>query len=298
VHVLVDDLGYADLGYKDPLLITPAIDALRHSGVELSSYYAWKYCNPSRAMLLTGRYMHNLGIYSNGGAPALNFTLLPDRLKQAAPGLRAVMIGKWHLGQSYRRYTPTYRGFDSWLGYYDGDEDYWKHTFPTNCKTGKGRCGGICAVDFNNNTGDHGELQVLGQPFQNKYSARVFGAEAVREIEKHGASDSIDSPFFLYLAMQSVHGPWEAPDESVMVFNNSAEPQHFIEDPKRQVYAGMLLELDYTVANVTAALKRSGMWHERTLFVLTSDNGGPGQGGSPPNNLPLRGGKATLWEGS
>ena len=51
--------------------------------------------------------MHNVGIYSNGGAPSLNFTLLPDRLKQAAPGLRAIMIGKWHIGQAYRRYTPT-----------------------------------------------------------------------------------------------------------------------------------------------------------------------------------------------
>ena len=47
-------------------------------------------------MLLTGRYMHNVGIYSNGGAPSLNFTLLPDRLKQASPSLRAVMIGKWY----------------------------------------------------------------------------------------------------------------------------------------------------------------------------------------------------------
>lgn len=95
VHVLADDLGFADLGYLDSKLSTPHIDALRASGIELSSYYAWKYCNPSRAMLLTGRYMHNIGIYSNGGAPSLNFTLLPDRLKQASPSLRAVMIGKW-----------------------------------------------------------------------------------------------------------------------------------------------------------------------------------------------------------
>lgn len=41
VHVLVDDLGYADLGYLDPLLMTPTIDELRYSGIELSSYYAW-----------------------------------------------------------------------------------------------------------------------------------------------------------------------------------------------------------------------------------------------------------------
>ena len=45
-------------------------------------------------MLLTGRYMHNVGIYSNGGSPSLDYALLPDRLKQASPGLRAVMIGK------------------------------------------------------------------------------------------------------------------------------------------------------------------------------------------------------------
>jgi arylsulfatase A-like enzyme len=55
------------------------------------------------------------------------------------------------------------------------------------------------------------------------------------------------------------------------VFNDSTVPAHYINDTLRQVYAGMLLELDYTVANVTAALKRGGMWHERTLFVVTSD---------------------------
>jgi hypothetical protein len=207
VHVLVDDLGYADLGYKDSTLLTPRIDALRYTVVSLSSYYAWKYCNPSRAMLLTGRYMHRVGLYSNGGAPSLNFTLLPDRLKQAAgpSGMRAVMIGKWHIGQAWARYTPTYRGFDSWVGYYDGDEDYWRHTFPTgdcnNGAPGKGRCGGLCAVDFNNNTGT--ELRVLGEPYQQKYSARIFGREAVREIDQHGPRSG-QQGFFLYLAMQSV----------------------------------------------------------------------------------------------
>jgi arylsulfatase B len=119
----------------------------------------------------------------------------------------------------------------------------------------------------------------------------------VREINHHAnAIEAADKPFFLYMAMQSVHGPWEAPDESVAVFNDSSRPASFINDTLRQVYGGMLLELDYAVGNVTAALAKNGMWHDRTLFVLTSDNGGPGQGGSPPNNLPLRGGKATLWE--
>ena len=82
-----------------------------------------------------------------------------------------------------------------------------------------------------------------------------------------------------------------------MRFNDTGDRAHFINDTRRQIYAGMLLELDYAVGNVTEALERNGMFHEHTVLVLTSDNGGPGQGGSPPNNLPLRGGKACLWEG-
>jgi arylsulfatase A-like enzyme len=158
-------------------------------------------------------------------------------------------------------------------------QDYWNHTFPTGqCKkvNATGRCDGLCAIDFNNNSGAHGDLQVLGASFQGKYSARVFSTEAVREIEQH-ASESLERGFFLYLAMQSVHGPWEAPDESVAVFSDPTAPDRFINDTLRQVYAGMLLELDYAVGNVTAALKNAEMWHDRTLLVLTSDNGVPGR---------------------
>ena len=88
-----DDMGYSDLGFRDPKVSTPTIDELARQGVALTSYYAWKYCNPSRSMLLTGRYMHNVGIYSNGGAPALSFALLPQRLKQIQPATKAYMMG-------------------------------------------------------------------------------------------------------------------------------------------------------------------------------------------------------------
>ena len=70
---------------------------------------------------------------------------------------------------------------------------------------------------------------------------------------------------------------------------------HYIADTKRQIYGGMLSSLDDQVNGIVRALKARELWHERTLFVITSDNGGPGQGGSPPQNAPLRGGKATLW---
>ena len=71
--------------------------------------------------------------------------------------------------------------------------------------------------------------------------------------------------------MQSVHGPWEAPGESVALFNDSNNEEHFISDTLRRTYAGMLRELDYTVENVTDALEAAGMWHGRSLLVLTSD---------------------------
>lgn len=207
------------------------------------------------------------------------------------------MIGKWHLGQGRRAYTPTYRGFDTWVGYGWGDGDYFNHTFPTGCDVTfgahschNGPCNNTCAEDFFNNSG--AALSTVGFADRGRYSTEVFGGEAVRLIRAHDAAE----PFFLYLAMQAVHGPWEAPAADVAPFTRRGSAR-FINDTNRQTYAGMLQSLDAAVDNITAALRARTMWHDRTLFVLTSDNGGPGQGGSPPQNTPLRGGKATLWEG-
>ena len=84
VQIVADDLGYHDVGYHNPQMLTPNLDGLRACGVELDSFYSFKTCGPSRASILTGRYPFSLGVYSNedisNGVPT-NFTLLPEILK-------------------------------------------------------------------------------------------------------------------------------------------------------------------------------------------------------------------------
>ena len=98
VHIVVDDLGYDDVGYHNSRFITPTLDRLRSCGIHLSQFYAFKTCAPSRASMLAGRYPFNMGIYENAdidsfGTPT-NFTLLPDLFHRA--GFATHAIGKWH----------------------------------------------------------------------------------------------------------------------------------------------------------------------------------------------------------
>eukprot|EP00656_Telonema_subtile_P016444 TRINITY_DN18687_c0_g1_i4.p1 TRINITY_DN18687_c0_g1~~TRINITY_DN18687_c0_g1_i4.p1 ORF type:complete len:417 (+),score=65.96 TRINITY_DN18687_c0_g1_i4:275-1525(+) len=90
----------------------------------------------------------------------------------------------------------------------------------------------------------------------------------------------------MYVAMQSVHNPYDLPPFDV----NESYPE--IENYQRRIYAGMVAELDQAVENITAAFKRHGLWN-RTLLVFSTDNGGIGAG----NNYPLRGSKVNMWEG-
>ena len=129
-----------------------------------------------------------------------------------------------------------------------------------------------------------------------RYTGYDFSTAAVGFIEKHAAANAVarqggddaiaQSPFFLYLALHNTHGPIEAPAEYVAMYNYSL--------PKRNTFDAMVSVVDSTVANVTEALKKAGMW-SNTLFIWTTDNGSPCQVAG--SNDPLRGNKGSDWEG-
>ncbi|GIY43736.1 arylsulfatase J [Caerostris darwini] len=124
--------GWNDISFHGSLQIpTPNIDALALNGLTLRNYYGEWHCTLSRAALLTGRYPMRYGNYGILGGEAsglpLNEIILPAYLKSFA--YETHMIGKWHLGYKKKECTPTYRGFDSYLGYWNGFSDYYDHTY-------------------------------------------------------------------------------------------------------------------------------------------------------------------------
>jgi arylsulfatase A-like enzyme len=151
VFFMVDDLGFNDVGFQDGRrsnvsafknntnsILTPHIDALAHAGVVLGDYTVYKYCSPSRAQTLTGRYSYHLGtaddqVTRSTGEPcgySTDYRMLPAMLKQAPVPYSTHMLGKWNQGFFTRRHTPTGRGFDSFFGFYDGGESYFTHVTP------------------------------------------------------------------------------------------------------------------------------------------------------------------------
>ncbi|XP_014677063.1 PREDICTED: arylsulfatase B-like isoform X2 [Priapulus caudatus] len=263
VFIVADDLGWNDVGWNNPEMITPNLDKLAHGGVILNHSYVQPVCSPSRTAFMTGYYPFRVGLQPHG--VQLNKTFLPQELKRL--GYATHVVGKWHLGFCKWAYTPLERGFDSFLGYYTGSEDYYTHERTV------GKCHGI-DLRFNNSS-----LKTENST----YSTHLFARRAVDVINEHDTS----RPLFMYLPFQAVHSPLQVPAKYSRMYEH-------IRDHQRRKYCGMVSALDEAVGNVTAALKRRGQL-ENTLIVFTTDNGGQTKSGG--NNYPLRGNKATLWEG-
>ena len=311
VLIVIDDLGSNDLGrHAGSGILTPHLDQLaNNNGILLDQYYVLPYCSPTRAALLSGRYPLHTGCHAiiNDWEPQglpLDERTLPQVLKQqstdddnhGAP-YHTHAVGKWHVGHARWEQTPTFRGFDSFFGYYMGAQDYFTH-YKEGAR-GRGYdlrydrqpyCGPKCS-------------QLVDE--RGNYSTHVYTRQAIQVIDDHAAAaalhdtttrhDAPYGPLFLYLAYQAVHAPDEVPESYIEPYRRKYP--HW--STQRQTYAGMLACVDESVANVTAALQRTGLWND-TVVIVTTDNGGPTavcavQGST--NAPDRRGGKCTVWQG-
>ncbi|XP_013399823.1 arylsulfatase B [Lingula anatina] len=272
VFIVADDLGWNDVGFRNPAIKTPNINRLANNGVVLNQSYVQPWCSPSRSAFLTGYYPFHNGLQHGVihdtqpyGLP-LNRTTLPQHLQ--ALGYRTSMIGKWHLGFCNWSYTPTSRGFDHFYGYYSGAEDYFTHV--------QGREGHVHGLDFRDDRDAVWDQQGI-------YSTYSYSKRVTEVIIKHNQSH----PLFLYMAFQSTHSPLQVPKVYENMYRN-------INNQSRRIFSGMATAMDDTIGNITAALEKSGMMND-TVIIFTTDNGGPVIHGA--NNWPLRGAKTTIWEG-
>ena len=266
VYFLVDDLGRADCGFMGGKEIrTPNIDKLAAAGGKLDAYYVQPLCSPTRAALLTGRYpmRHGLQVgvvkpWAKYGLPLEERTVADDL--QAA-GYATGVFGKWHLGHFAPEYLPLQRGFMRQYGHYNGALDYFTHE----------RDGGFDWHEDDKICRDEG------------YSTTLVGEHAAKFVQDNAGQ----KPFFLYVPFNAVHGPYQPPKDGVDAYPNLKGV--------RQNYAAMLTATDDAIGAIVKAVEDAGM-RDNTLFVFSSDNGGP-EPGRITDNGPYRGGKGGLYEG-
>lgn len=303
VFILADDLGWADttLYGKTSLYETPNLERLAKRGMTFSRAYANSpLCSPTRASILTGQTPARHG----STAPQHHLReirLASEEEEKAPPGNKATQVksasrldpelptlgkliqaagystghfGKWHLGPE--PYSPLEHGFDVDIPHF----------------AGPGPKGFMGPWSYKN----------LETDDPNEHIEDRMALEAVAWMNSVKGS----KPYFMNYWMFSVHAPFDAKSELIDVYRKKIDPN----DPQRSpTYAAMIHSMDDAIGTLLDAVDASGM-ADRTIIIFTSDNGGNMYNGvverdvvgeefipPPTSNLPLRGGKATMFEG-
>lgn len=294
ILILVDDLGFSDIGCFGSEIETPNLNRLAGDGLCMSQYYNGGRSCPSRASLLTGLYPHQTGIgymIKNMGVPAYQGYLnrecvtLPEVLKSG--GYSTYMSGKWHVGEEPQNW-PRQRGFDRYYGLISGASSYF-HLNPDR----------QMAID---------DTPYI-PPKDSFYMTDAFTDRAIGFLKEHDSS----KPFFLYLAYTAPHWPLQAPEEDIAKYRGTYKagweklraarfqklqqagilgPEAVLSDKYKTVadwdslteqkkeeqdllmaiYAAMIDRLDQNIGRLMTQLKESGA-DENTLIVFLSDNG-------------------------
>jgi len=198
VIVFMDDMGWADVGCYGSEIATPNIDALAARGIRFTHYTTHPICSPARAALLTGRNAHSVATgwlsNNNPGFPGyfgdipLDAPTIAETLRAA--GYATVAVGKWHNstdGVSPNPTWPTYRGFDRFYGFLEGETSYF---FPARIV-----CNNIVAP--------------IDEYLPGYYATDDWMDKAIEFVTEIRNADPT-RPFFLYVANNAVHGPLQA----------------------------------------------------------------------------------------
>lgn len=294
LFILADDLGWSDttLYGGTRLYETPHIQRLARRGLTFTRAYTTSpLCSPTRASILTGQSPARHGITTpachlpqvelvpsptpRGNPPVMATTpqtatrLRTDHVTLAetlqAAGYATGHFGKWHLG--HPPYSPLEHGFDVDIPHWGGPGPAGSYVAPWKFP------------DFDPDT-----------PHQ--HIEDRMAQEAVRFMEQHR-----DQPFFLNYWMFSVHAPFDAKPALIEKYRSKVRPEAAQRSP---TYAAMIESMDDAVGVLLDALDRLGL-ADQTIVIFTSDNGGnmynQVDGATPTSNRPLRGGKATMFDG-
>ncbi|QDV59432.1 arylsulfatase [Rosistilla oblonga] len=308
VFILVDDLGYGDLGcYGQQVIQTPRLDQMAAEGMRFTNFYAGNtVCAPSRSVLMTGQHMGHTHVRGNAGGPDMAIQSLRDEDITVAEVLKSAgyatgLCGKWGLGDDApggRSGLPRRQGFDYFYGYLN--QVHAHNYYPEFLWRNEER------VELGNVVQSTGRLHggFMGGWATKKvaYSHDLIADEALGFIKSNASTGENRKPFFLYLSLTIPHANNEAargigdgqevPDYGIYADKDWPNPD------KGQ--AAMITRMDADVGRLLDLLEQLDI-DDETIVLFSSDNGPHAEGGQDPErfdpNGPLRGMKRDLTEG-
>lgn len=271
IFIMVDDMGWADLGcYGSKAISTPNIDRMASEGIRFTDAYSGcTVCAPARSVLMTGFHMGHTSVRSNtSGVPLEDSDItVAEVLKQA--GYRCGGFGKWGLGDVRTSGVPEKQGFDVFFGYYHQihAHDYWTDYLWRNSE----------------------KIEMTGE----KGSAERYTHYRIFEQTMDFIRQNKDRPFFCYAPWTPPHGKFQIPEDEPAwaMYKDKKWPK----DAK--VTAAMDTMVDGHVGELLGLLKELGI-DERTVVFFCSDNGAAFRfEGVLDSSGPLRGRKRDMYEG-
>jgi arylsulfatase len=311
VMIVLDDLGFAQLGCYGSDIETPAIDRLAAGGLRFNRFHVTALCSPTRACLLTGRNHHAVGMGFltdiptgfpgyDGRIPRSAGTL-PRLLRDA--GYSTFAVGKWHLTPRWEQSAagpfdrwPLGLGFERYYGFLAGDTNQWTPELVR----------------------DNASIAPPRTPAEGYHLTEDLADTAIRMLQDQQQA-APRKPFFLYFAPGATHAPhqvapgwsaryrgrfddgWEAWRERafarqrasgivpastistarppwVAAWKDLTGEERRVYARMMEVFAGFLTHTDAQIARVVDFLETSGLLDD-TLILLLSDNGASAEGG-------------------
>jgi arylsulfatase A-like enzyme len=266
IVVITDDQGYGDFScHGNPVLQTPALDRLYSEGVRFTDFHVAPLCTPTRGQLMTGMHaLNNKAATVGTGRDMIrtDLTLMPEVFKRN--GYRTGIFGKWHLGDNHP-HRPMDRGFM---------KSVWTKGW-----------GLLSEAEFDNDYYRTRYLDSLEVKQTDRYCTDLWFDEAM---EWMGESAARGEPFFTYLATNTPHGPFLAPEADLAHFRAKGL------DEKTSQFLGMVRNIDRNMERLEHFLAAKGILDNTVLLFLT-DNGGTG--GVDVFNAGMRGMKGQYYEG-
>lgn len=305
IVIMVDDLGFSDVGCYGGEINTPNIDSLGLNGIRFTQMYNGARCCPSRAALLTGLHPHQAGIgqmTNDLGVPSyqgyLNQTSVTMAEVLGQAGYRTLMSGKWHVASSWdnrlrdqwvlgdeKHPMPKQRGFDRFFGLMNAADSYWN---PKSLVM---------------------EDQLIDVETNDFHLTDAIADNAVKQIDE---AVGMNKPFFQYLAFTAPHWPLHAWEDDIAKYegkymkgwdairtarheemkglgivdskwpisprDEDSPPWEDVqnkeyEDIRMAVYSAMIEQVDRGIGRVIETLKQNGQF-DNTVIMFLSDNGG------------------------